>query len=253
MKRKKELCKIAAHREAIAHDAMGSKTREVKSMGEMIKLTTKDGAMIGAYRADPSGKPRGGIVVLQEIFGVNHHIRKVADGFAREGYLAIAPALFDRVAPGVELGYGQDDIKQGVEIRARTKLEDTLADIEAAIGVAAQAGSVGIVGYCWGGTLAYAAATHLQGLAAAVCYYGSGIAAMAREQLLAPVEFHFGERDKSIPPEDVDKIRAAHPDSAIHVYPADHGFSCDERPSYDAQSAALAQSRTLEFFARHVG
>jgi carboxymethylenebutenolidase len=222
-------------------------------MGEMIKLTTKDGATIGAYKAEPAHKPHGAILVLQEIFGVNHHIRKVADGFAGHGYLAIAPALFDRAAPGTELGYGPDDFKQGIEIRGRIKLEDSLADIEAAIKIAAVAGYVGVVGYCWGGTLAYAAATHLSGIAGAVCYYGSGIAAMAKEQLLAPVEFHFGERDKSIPPADVDKIHAAHPDSALYVYPADHAFSCDERPAYDEQSAALAQSRTLAFFERHLG
>lgn len=221
-------------------------------MGEFIKLTTKDGATIGAYKAEPIHKPQGGIVVLQEIFGVNHHIRKVADGFAAAGYLAIAPALFDRVAPGTELGYEPADIKRGMEIRARTKLEDTLADIEAAIAVAAQAGNVGVVGYCWGGTLAYAAAAHLPGLAGAVAYYGSGIAGMVHETLLAPVEFHFGERDKSIPPEDVEKIRAAHPDSALYTYPADHGFNCDPRPSYDEQSAALAQSRTLAFFAHNL-
>ncbi len=221
-------------------------------MGEMIKLTTKDGVKIGAYKAESSGKPRGGIVVLQEIFGVNHHIRQVADGFAAQGYLVIAPALFDRVAPDTELGYEPDDFKKGIEIRARTKLEDLLADIEAAVAAAAQAGNVGIVGYCWGGTLAYAAATHLNGLAAVVAYYGSGIAAMRRETLLAPIEFHFGERDKSIPPEDVEKIRSAHPDSALYLYPADHAFNCDARPSYDEQSAALAQSRTLAFFARHI-
>ena len=221
-------------------------------MGETIKLTTKDGATISAYKAAPSGKPHGGIVVLQEIFGVNHHIRKVADRFAAAGYLAIAPSVFDRVAPGTELGYGPDDVKQGIEIRTRTKFEDTLSDIEAAIAVAAQAGNVGIVGYCWGGTLAYAAATHLPGLAAAVAYYGSGIAAMRRETLMAPIEFHFGERDNSIPPEDVEKIRVAHPDSALHIYPADHGFNCDARESYDEQSAALAQSRTLAFFAHNL-
>ena len=221
-------------------------------MGEMIKLTTRDGATIGAYKVEPSGKPRAGIVVLQEIFGVNHHIRKVADGFAAQGYLVIAPALFDRVAPGTELGYGSDDFKQGAEIRARTKLEDTLLDIEAAIAAAAQAGVVGIVGYCWGGTLAYAAAAHLSGLAAAVAYYGSGIAGMVHETLKAPIEFHFGERDKSIPPENIEKIRAAHPDSALYIYPAGHGFNCDLRPSYDEQSASLAQSRTLKFFAHNL-
>ncbi len=222
-------------------------------MGEFIKLTTKDGVTIGAYKAEPSGAPRGGIVVLQEIFGVNAHIRKIADGFAAQGYLVVAPALFDRIAPDVDLGYEPDDFKRGMEICVRTKLEDVLMDIEAAIAVAAQVGRVGIVGYCWGGTMAYAATAHLSGLAAAVCYYGSGIAGMVHETLRAPIEFHFGERDKSIPSADVEKIRAAHPDSAYFLYPADHGFNCDMRPSYDEQSAALARSRTLEFFLRHMG
>lgn len=222
-------------------------------MGDMVTLTAKDGVKIKAYRATPNGKPRGGIVVLQEIFGVNRHVRKVADEFALAGYLVIAPALFDRVAPDVELGYGPDDIKRGMDIRGKTKFEDTLADIEAAVAAATEAGAVGIVGYCWGGTLAYAAATHLQGIAAAVCYYGSGIANMRRETLMAPTQFHFGERDKSIPPADIEKIREAHPDSAFYIYPADHGFSCSERPSFDAQSAELAQSRTLEFFAHYLG
>jgi carboxymethylenebutenolidase len=221
-------------------------------MGEMIKLTTKDGATIGAYKAEPAHNPRGGIVVLQEIFGVNHHIRKIADEFALAGYLAIAPALFDRVEPDAELGYSPDDFKKGMDLRARTNLEDSLADIEAAVGAAAAGGSVGIVGYCWGGTLAYAAATHLSGIAGVVAYYGSGIAAMRKDVLMAPTEFHFGERDKSVPPDDVEKIRASHPDSAFFLYPADHAFACDERPSYDEQSASLARSRTLEFFARRV-
>lgn len=222
-------------------------------MGEMIKLTAKDGKIINAYKASPAHHPRGGIVVLQEIFGVNHHIRETADSFATAGYLAIAPALFDRVAPNAELGYSGDDVRKGMALRARTKLEDSLADIEAAMGAAAQAGSVGIVGYCWGGTLTYAAATHISGIAAAVAYYGSGIAAMRREVLLAPIEFHFGERDKSISSQDVENIRIAHPDSGFFLYPAEHGFACSERASYDARSAELAQKRTLDFFAHHIG
>lgn len=222
-------------------------------MGEKIKLTASDGVTIGAYRARPSGKVRGGIVVLQEIFGVNHHIRNVADGFAKEGYLAIAPTVFDRVAPHTELGYAPEDMKAGMDIRARTKLEDSLKDIEAAVAAAAETGGVGVVGYCWGGTLAYAAATHLSGISAAVCYYGSGIASMAQETLRAPTQFHFGETDKSIPPHDIEKIREAHPDSAFYIYPAGHAFACDERPSFDPASAKLAQSRTLEFFAHYVG
>jgi carboxymethylenebutenolidase len=221
-------------------------------MGEKIKLTTKDGATIGAYKATPSGKPQGAIVVLQEIFGVNHHIQKVTDGFATAGYVAIAPALFDRAQSDVELGYGPDDMKKGVELRSKITLDQSLADIAAAIAAVSDAGRVGIVGYCWGGTLAYAAATHLDGLSAAVCYYGAGIAAMANQQLRVPAEFHFGEKDRSIPAEDVDKIRTAHPDSAIFVYPAGHGFSCDARESFDRESADLARSRTLEFFGRRL-
>ncbi len=222
-------------------------------MGEMIKLTARDGVTIGAYKAEPAHRARGGIVVLQEIFGVNHHIRNVADGFAAAGYLVIAPAIFDRVERDAELGYSPKDVRKGLNLRSRTKLQNALADIEAAMGAAAQAGNVGIVGYCWGGTLTYAAATHLSGIAAAVAYYGSGIAAMSDEVLLAPIEFHFGEEDKSIPPDDVEKIRLAHPDTGFFLYPAGHAFACDERPSYDAKSAELAQKRTLEFFARQVG
>ncbi|MGP0059042.1 MAG: dienelactone hydrolase family protein [Beijerinckiaceae bacterium] len=222
-------------------------------MGEIIKLTTKDGATIDAYKAVPTGEPRGAIVVLQEIFGVNLHIRNVADQFAAAGYLAIAPALFDRVAPGVNLGYVQKDIEEGVAIRAKTKIEETLADIAAAVAVASGAGKVGVVGYCWGGTLAYASAARLSGIAAAVGYYGSGIAANIAQKFHAPVQLHFGDQDHSIPSSDIEKIRQANPDVPIFVYPAGHGFSCDERASFDAQSARLARERTLAFFAEHVG
>ncbi len=221
-------------------------------MGQMIKLTTKDGATIGAYESAPSGNSRGGLVVLQEIFGVNHHIRDVADDFAAAGYHAIAPALFDCVAPGTELGYDSDDIQKGIAIRAKTKLEDTLADIEAAVGAAAQAGRVGVVGYCWGGTLAYASAAHVPGLAAAVGYYGSGIVGMLAGQLLCPVLLHFGDQDKSIPLTDVEKIRRAHPEITIHIYPAEHGFNCTERSSYNPAAAELARQRTLDFLAQYV-
>ncbi|GAC1334397.1 MAG: dienelactone hydrolase family protein [Beijerinckiaceae bacterium] len=221
-------------------------------MGENINLMAKDGATIGAYRSAPRDEPKGGIVVLQEIFGVNHHIRTVADRFAAEGYLVIAPALFDRVEPGVELGYGQDDRPRAMDIRGRTKIDDTLADIEAAVSLALAGGNVGIVGYCWGGTLAWAAATRLPDIAAAVGYYGGGIAAMAEETPHVPVMLHFGERDKHIPLTDVDKIKAAHPEIPVFVYAADHGFNCDERDSYDAMSAKEAQSRTLAFFAEHL-
>jgi carboxymethylenebutenolidase len=221
-------------------------------MGENINLTAKDGVTIGAYRSAPADEPKGGMVVLQEIFGVNHHIRAVADRYAAAGYLAIAPALFDRVEPGIELGYGESDRPRAIEIRGQTKLEETLADIEAAVALAAAGGSVGVVGYCWGGTLAWAAATRLSGISAAVGYYGGGIAGMLNEQPRAPVMLHFGERDKHIPLSDVEKIKAAHPEIPVFIYPADHGFNCDERGSYDAASAKEAQARTFAFFAENL-
>ncbi len=221
-------------------------------MGRMIKLTTKDGAKIGAYESVPESNVRGGLVVLHEIFGVNHHIRDVADDFAAAGYHAIAPALFDRIAPGTELGYDGEDIQKGIAIRSRTSLADTLADIEAAVETATQAGRVGVVGYCWGGTLAYASAAHIGGLGAAVGYYGSGIANTLAGQLLCPVLLHFGDRDKSIPLTDVEKIRRAHPDITIYIYPAEHGFNCTARPSYNPAAADLARQRTLDFLAAHI-
>jgi carboxymethylenebutenolidase len=225
---------------------------EEGGMGENINLTAKDGATIGAYRSAPEDEPKGGIVVLQEIFGVNHHIRAVADRYAAAGYLAIAPALFDRVEPGVELGYGEAERPRAMEIRGKTKLDETLADIEAAVALAGAGGSVGVVGYCWGGTLAWAAATRLSDISAAVGYYGGGIAGMLNEQPRVPVMLHFGERDKHIPISDVEKIKAAHPEIPVFVYPADHGFNCDERESYDARSAKEAQSRTFAFLAENL-
>jgi carboxymethylenebutenolidase len=221
-------------------------------MGKQIKLTAEDGVTIGAYEVLPEGETRGGLVVLQEIFGVNSHIRHVADDFAAQGYHVIAPAIFDRVEPGVELGYDSDDAAKGVAIRAKLKLEDTLADIAAAVEAASVSGPVGIVGYCWGGTLAFAAAQHVDGLAAAVGYYGSGIAALPDAQLRCPVMLHFGDQDKSIPLADIEKIRREHPDITIHIYPAGHGFSCNDRSAYEPESAKLARERTLEFFEKNI-
>lgn len=218
-------------------------------MGETIELTCKDGVKISAYRARPEGKPRGGMVVLQEIFGVNHHIRAVADKYAAAGYLTIAPALFDRVEKGVELGYDMADRPRAMELRGRTKIDETLADVAAAIEAAKAGGNVGVVGYCWGGALAYAASTRLPGVTAAVGYYGGGIVGMAAERPRTPLMLHFGDRDKHIPLSDVEKIRAAQPEVPVFVYAADHGFNCDERDSYDASAAAEAELRTMEFFA----
>jgi carboxymethylenebutenolidase len=221
-------------------------------MGQDITLTTKDGVTIGAYLATPTGQPKGGMVVLQEIFGVNHHIRAVADRYAAEGYLAIAPALFDRVERDMQVGYQSADMQRGMEVRAKTRLEETLLDIEAAIARVADAGKVGIVGYCWGGSLVYAATARLSGLSAGVGYYGGMIAGMLEETPQVPVILHFGALDKHIPLSDVDRIKAAKPDIPVYVYDADHGFNCDERGSYDKAAADLARERTLAFFAAHL-
>ena len=221
-------------------------------MGETLKVTAKDGATISAYKASPSGKPKGAMVVLQEIFGVNHHIRSVTDRYAAQGYVSIAPALFDRVGKGIELAYTQDDVTKGADIRSKTKLDATLADIEAAVKAVASAGPVAVVGYCWGGTLAYASACRLSGIKAAVGYYGGGIAAMLDEKPKVPVMLHFGEKDKHISMDDVNKIKKAFPSMPVYVYDADHGFNCDERGSHDKPSAEVALKRTLAFFDEHL-
>ena len=222
-------------------------------MGSMIKLTGQDGVTIDAYKAEPTGSPRGGIVVLQEIFGVNHHIKAVADAYAAEGYLAIAPALFDRVKPGVELGYNPEGMQAGVGLQKQTTPADTLKDVEAAVKEASTAGRVGVVGYCWGGTLAFLAACNLPNVSAAVGYYGGGIASMLEQKPKVPLMLHFGEHDDHIPMSAVEKIRAALPDVPVYTYPAGHGFNCDERGSFHKESAELALSRTLPFFKANVG
>ena len=217
-------------------------------MGEHITLTASDGAKVGAYKAMPAGKPKGGMIVIQEIFGVNHHIRNVVDQYAARGYVAIAPALFDRAEPNVELGYTPDDIAKAREIRGKVPTDKMLLDVEAAAKEIGSAGKTGIVGYCLGGTIAYAAAVQIPQISAAVGYYGGGIAAMADQKPKAPTMLHFGERDHSIPMSDVEKIRQARPDVPVYVYDAEHGFSCDERKSFDKASADLALERTLKFF-----
>jgi carboxymethylenebutenolidase len=218
-------------------------------MGSTIELVARDGHRLSAYQALPAGggTPKGGVVVIQEIFGVNGHIRRVADGFAAQGYAAVAPALFDRLRPGIELGYDPGSVAEGRELRSQLGWDGPLADVQAAIEAAAAYGKVGVVGYCWGGSLAFLSATRLTGLACAVGYYGGQIAPYAGERTRVPVILHFGEKDQAIPMSDVDRIRAAHPDMSIFTYPADHGFNCDERGSYDAASAALALERTLLF------
>ena len=222
-------------------------------MGKTITLTASDGHSFDAYRADPKGKPRGGIVVIQEIFGVNKHVRAVADGFAREGYAAIAPAIFDRVERDFAIGYKPEDIERGRGVRGKLSVEDAVKDVRAAVkALAAERLKVGVVGYCFGGTVAWLAATRIAGIACAVGYYGGGIADTAAETPRCPVLLHWGETDQSIPPEHHARVRAAHPDLPMHIYPAGHGFNCDQRGSYHEPSAKLARQRTLDFFAKHL-
>ncbi len=222
-------------------------------MGKSIALQSAGAVRIGAYRADPVGKPRGGLVVVQEIFGVNSHIRAVCDGYAADGYLTVAPALFDRIESGIELGYTASDIAKARGLRGRSDVDAALADLAAARDVAAEAGKVGIVGYCWGGYLAWLAAARLPGLACAIAYYGGGMHEAGAETPKVPVLGHFGRKDAMIPVTGIEALAKAHPALAVHFYDADHGFNCDQRASYHAASATLARERTLAFLHAHVG
>lgn len=215
-------------------------------MGEFTTLMARDGHEFNAWLAAPSAPARGAVVIAQEIFGVNRHIRAVADGFAAAGYVTIAPCLFDRIRRGIELGYSEAEVQQGRGYRLQIPKEKTLLDLTASINVIKHAGRVTIIGYCWGGTLAYIAACELP-VFCAVAYYGGQIKDHLEKSPRRPVMYHFGEKDPHIPTSDVDKIRAADPNGVFHLYPADHGFNCDERSSYDAASATLARERTLQF------
>ena len=229
-------------------------------MGKFIDLTSADGFGFPAYVAEPVGTPKAAVVVLQEIFGVNPHIRSVADGYAAAGYLAVAPATFHRVRPGVDIGYTDADMKTGMELKAAVEAlpaPGVLQDIQAAIQHAAKrtGGKVGIVGYCWGGLLTWRAACTLSGLSAAVPYYGGGmtVGEEPARQLACPVMVHFGDQDHWIPLDTVEAFKKAKPGVEVHVYKANHGFNCDQRGSYNEAAATLAKQRTLAFFAGHLG
>ena len=216
-----------------------------------IELTPADGAAVTGCLVAPA-VPRGGVVLLQEIFGVNEHIRSVAAQFAELGYGVVAPALFDRVERGVSLGYTQTDVERGKGLRAGVRDAAALCDIAAAIAVAAQFGNVAVVGYCWGGRLAWLAAARSPGLAAAVAYYPGGIGALVDERPAVPTLLHFGASDPSIPPAEVDALRGRHPAVPVHLYPAGHGFSCSARPGFDEPSHELALDRTRAFLDAHI-
>jgi len=222
-------------------------------MSEYVTLKTSDGHELGAYVARPEGEPIAGLVVVQEIFGVNRHIRSVADGYAKDGFLAVAPALFDRIERGVELAYEGADMQRARDFIPKLDTEKSLSDVAAAIEFAGSATGkrVGIIGYCYGGTMAWLAATRLH-VAAAVGYYGGRISNYANEALSAPTMLHFGKLDAHIPPEEVAKVQAAHPEVAIYWYDAGHGFNCDARGSYNKGAADEARVRSLSFLKKHL-
>lgn len=218
-----------------------------------IELAAADGHRLTAWRRGPEDAARA-LVVVQEIFGVNRHMRHVCEGFAQQGFAVIAPALFDRAEPGVELGYAQEDVQRGLALRGRIDPAATLLDIEAAAAALPAGAKRGIIGYCWGGTVAWHGATRSESFAAAVGYYGGGIAAARAERPRCPAQLHFGQEDHGIPMTDVEAIREAQPDVEIFVYSgAGHGFACEERNSYSPADAVLAEQRSLNFLARHLG
>jgi carboxymethylenebutenolidase len=220
-------------------------------VGTTVRLCAADGHELDAYLAEPTGVARGGVVVVQEVFGVTGHIRRVADQYASSGYRTIAPAMFDRIERGIELTYGE--IEQGRGYMQRLQWPDTLADIEAAVAAVRAAGKVAVVGFCWGGTVAHVAASAIA-IDGAVSYYGGAVAKHLDKVPRCPIVYHFGDRDHAIPPSDVEKIAAAYPTSAVHVYAgAGHGFNCDERASYSASDASTAFARSLAFLREHVG
>ena len=222
-------------------------------MGQMITLTADDGFKLDAYRADAAQKTGRGLVVIQEIFGVNRHIKRVTDGFAADGYTSISPAIFDRVEKNYDTGYSPEEVDRGRATRGKCDLDQLVMDVRAAVkALKAEGLKVGVVGYCLGGTMAWLAATRIDGLLASVPYYGGGVAAAANEKPKCPVLLHFGETDASIPPDHWETVKQAHPDIPQHIYPAGHGFNCDERGSWHEPSAKLARQRTLEFFAKHM-
>ena len=222
-------------------------------MGKDIKLTASDNFQFGAYRAEPKSSAKAAVVVIQEIFGVNHHIRSVCDRLAAEGYTAIAPSIFDRTEPNFQCGYSPDEIAEARKFIANPDWAAMLRDTQAAIDAVKSVGPVGIIGFCLGGSVAYAAAAKLSGLSAAIGYYGGAIVRFADDKPKVPTQLHFGEKDAGIPLTDVETIRAKRPDVEIHIYPgAQHGFHCDERASYDKASADIAWPRSMSFFGKHL-
>lgn len=221
-------------------------------MGVTTELKAADGHRFAVYRAEPSGQPAGAVVIAPEIFGVNPHIRAVADGFAADGFLTLAPALFDRVEPGYEAGYDDSGIAAGRAIIAELEMDAALRDIDACVAAAGDGGRIGLVGYCWGGTIAWLAANRTEGLACSVSYYGGGIPNYQAEKPRVPLMLHFGEQDTHPSLEDAQKIAADNPGAQSFFYPAGHGFNCDARGSFHEASAREARDRTVSFLREHL-
>jgi len=222
--------------------------------GKMTKMKMSDGAEIGAYHVQPEGKRRGGLVLIQEIFGVTDHIKECCDGYAADGYEVLAPALYDREAPGLQASYTPDDIQKCIKIaREQHPLDLSLADTQVCIDALKDKGPVFITGYCYGGSISWLAACRLNGLSAASGFYGSLVPATANEQPKCPVILHFGEHDHGIPMEGVEKVKAAHPEVPVYVYDAGHGFNSDRRADYNEAAATLARQRTLDLFRANGG
>jgi carboxymethylenebutenolidase len=224
-------------------------------MGERIKLTASDGFVLNAYRAVPEGKPRAGVVVIQEVWGLNHWIREVVDRYARHGYLAVAPALFDRVNYGYESdNYAPEQFNIIRPMTANFDHTTALLDVEAATRSAADGGKVGITGYCFGGGVSWRAANKGLGLSAASGYYGGGVPNYIGLAPQIPLEMHYGDKDTGIPLEQIEELKTRYPDVGIYVYPAEHGFCNSDRPDkFDEASCKKASARTLDFFRKHLG
>jgi len=222
--------------------------------GRVLSLRTADGHALAAYEARPDRAPRGAVVLLQEIFGVTGHIRGVCDSYAAQGYHVVAPALFDRVRSGIELSYSKESAVIGRDLRSKIPWQQTFTDVIAAMGALSGSGKIATLGYCWGGTVSWRSASQVDDLAAAVCYYGTQIDPYAAEKPRCPVLMHFGESDPIATLEHAGRLRAAQGALVeIQVYPASHGFNCDEIPNFHPPSAALALRRTLDFLSAHIG
>jgi carboxymethylenebutenolidase len=222
-------------------------------MGETISLTTSDGHTLDAYKATPAGAAKGGLVVVQEIFGINGQIRRTVDHFAEQGYVTIAPGLFDRVEKGIELGYNETDFGIGRETRGKITDEWIISDVSAAVQDIASAGKVSVIGFCFGGYATYVAACAVEGVSAAMPFYGGGIAAKLDDmQPKCPTQFHFGDKDAAIPLDDLQKIKDALQDSPMYVYDdAGHGFTCDDRDSFNPGATKRAFTRALSWMNEH--